>query len=245
MQNTLQEAHVERPEHARSLTKAIYAQIRDDILAANLRPGEKLRVGELCDRYGYSSTPVREALMLLAAENFVRSEEMRGFFVAAASPEEFLELTETRCMVEEVALARSIERGGDDWEARLVVAFHRLARGTRPQGGELFDLNPDWVRRHNEFHDALLAACGSRLILEFCRQLRDRSYRYRRIASFEREDGWLAEHEAVLTATIDRDSEKAVELLKEHYRKTAEITIRRWTGQQPDEKPQPRERSTR
>jgi DNA-binding GntR family transcriptional regulator len=232
MHLSLQDAGIERTEQVRSLTKAIYGQLRQDILRARLRPGEKLRVGELCERYGYSSTPVREALMLLAAENFVRSEEMRGFFVAGASPEEFLELTETRCMIEEVALTRSIALGDEDWEARVVVAFHRLARGSRPQGGERFDLNPDWVRRHNEFHDALISACGSKLISEFCRQLRDRSYRYRRIASFDREDGWIGEHRAVLTATIDRDSAKAVELLKDHYRKTAEITIRRWSGQE-------------
>lgn len=232
MHDSLQDAGLKSAEQVRSLTKAIYGQLRDDILRARLKPGEKLRVAELCDRYGYSSTPVREALMLLAAENFVRSEEMRGFFVAGASPEELLELTETRCMVEEVALSRSIALGGEDWEARLVVAFHRLGRGSRPQGGERFDLNPDWVRRHNEFHDALIGACGSKLIIDFCRQLRDQSFRYRRIASFDREDGWIGEHQAVLSATIDRDSDKAVELLKEHYRRTAEITIRRWAGQE-------------
>ena len=239
MHDFLQEAHLVRPEQVRSLTKAIYAQLREDIVSARLKPGEKLRVGELCDRYGYSSTPVREALMLLAAEDFVRSEEMRGFFVAAASREEFLELTETRCMVEGPALARSIEVGGDDWEARLVVAFHRLARSSRPQGGELFELNPDWVRRHNEFHDALIGACGSKLILEFCRQLRDRSYRYRRIASFDREDGWIDEHQAVLSATIDRNAGKAVDLLEQHYRRTAEITLRRWASLEPAEPPRP------
>lgn len=231
MHDLLQEKPVNRTDQVRSLTKAIYTQLRDDILGAQLRPGEKLRVGELCDRYGYSSTPVREALMLLAAENFVRSEEMRGFFVAGATPEEFLELTETRCMVEEMALTRSIEHGGDDWEARLVVAFHRLSREARPQGGETFDRNPEWVRRHNEFHEALISACGSRLLIDFCGQLADRSYRYRRIASFEREDGWLVEHEAILNAALERDAETASEKLVEHYRKTADITIRRWTRQ--------------
>lgn len=234
MHDTVENVPVDRGD-ARSLTKAIYARLRDDILRARLRPSEKLRVGDLCDRYGYSSTPVREALMMLAAENFVRSEEMRGFFVAAASPEEFIELTETRCMVEELALSRSIELGDEDWEARLVVAFHRLARGTRPSGGELFELNPDWVRRHNEFHDALISACGSNLLIDFCRQLRDRSYRYRRIASFDREDVWIDEHEAVLKATIDRDTKKAVRLLRDHYQKTAEITLRRWAKTEPTE----------
>jgi DNA-binding GntR family transcriptional regulator len=235
MHDMLQEEHLNRTEQVRSLTKAIYTRLRDDILAAQLRPGEKLRVGELCDRYGYSSTPVREALMLLAAENFVRSEEMRGFFVAGATPEEFLELTETRCMVEEMALTRSIENGGDDWEARLVVAFHRLSREERPQGGDEFDRNPEWVRRHNEFHEALIAACGSTLLIDFCRQLADRSYRYRRIASFDREDGWLAEHEAILNATLERDAKTAAKKLSEHYRRTAEITIRRWAKQKPAE----------
>jgi DNA-binding GntR family transcriptional regulator len=228
MQDVLEDLRLERTEPARSLTKAIYGKLREDILSARLKPGEKLRIGELCDRYGYSSTPVREALMLLAAQSLVHNEEMRGFFVARASPEDFLELTETRCLVEEAALARSIERGDQDWEARLAAAFSRLAQATLPPGGARFDRNPDWVSRHNAFHDALIGACGSTLLIEFCGQLRDRSYRYRRIVSFERKDGWLEEHRAVLSATIDRDVERAVRLLKEHYRKTAEITLRRW-----------------
>jgi len=229
MHKDVQETRSEPPEGSRSLTEAIYSQLRKDILGARLTPGAKLRVGELCARYGFSSTPVREALMLLASEGFVRREEMRGFFVAEASPEEFLELTETRCMVEGGALARSIELGDDDWEARLVVAFHRLSRIAKPSGGELLELNPDWVRWHNEFHDALIGACKSKLLVKFCRQLRDRSYWYRRIASFEREEAWRGEHEAILSATIDRDTEKAVSLLHEHYRRTADITLRRWS----------------
>jgi DNA-binding GntR family transcriptional regulator len=63
--------------------------------------------------------------------------------------------------------------------------------------------------------------------------LRDQSYRYRRIASFDREDGWIDEHQAVLSATIDRETGKAVELLKQHYRKTAEIAILQWTKTAP------------
>lgn len=221
----------EQGEPARSLTKAIYTRLRDDILAARLAPGEKLRVGELRDRYGFSSTPVREALMLLAAEGLVRSKEMRGFSVAEASREDLLELTETRCQVEMLALSRSIELGDDDWEARAIVAFHRLSRAAKPSYGKPFDLSPDWVRRHNQFHDALIDACGLAPLIEFCRQLRDRSYRYRRIVSFERERKWLAEHEAILSATVNRDTEKAVALLDEHYRRTAEITLRRWDKQ--------------
>ena len=228
MQHSIQIVAPEQEQPARSLTKAIYTRLRDDILSARLAPGEKLPVADLRDRYGFSSTPVREALMLLAAEGFVRSEEMRGFFVAEASPEEFLELIETRCLVEGLALGRSIALGDDAWEARIVVAFHRLSRAPRPPAGEPFELGSQWVLWHNEFHDALIAACGSKPLVEFCRQLRDRSYRYRRIASSEREQRWLGEHEAVLAATLDRDAEKAVALLTEHYRRTADITLKRW-----------------
>ncbi|WP_423066250.1 GntR family transcriptional regulator [Devosia sp. CN2-171] len=50
---------------------AVYDLIRDDIISGRLEANDRLIVGELAKRHGYSGNPVREALQLLRAQGFV------------------------------------------------------------------------------------------------------------------------------------------------------------------------------
>ena len=45
-----------------SLTDKAYRQLRSDLLACRLRPGEKLRINDLCQTLSVSLSAVREAL---------------------------------------------------------------------------------------------------------------------------------------------------------------------------------------
>lgn len=57
--------------------------IRDQIMARTVHPGDTLRLGQLAGQLGVSVTPVREALLLLSQDGWVRHEPNRGFRVAA------------------------------------------------------------------------------------------------------------------------------------------------------------------
>lgn len=217
-----------------TLANLVYERLKIDILAGELKPGTRLRVEFVRDRYGMGSSPVREALTRLAAEGFIKRVEKRGFFVASVTADEFRELTHTRCWVEDLALRRSIENGDAAWEEAIVLAYHRLSRSSPPPVGTIFHPAIEWVRRHDMFHDALIAACGSRWLIEFCAHLRAQAYRYRRTATEELGSASLGEHEAIMKAAIDRDADKAVALLSAHYWAIAEVTLRRYeTGELP------------
>jgi len=211
-----------------NLSLAVYERIKSDILSADLPPRTRLKVGFVCERYGFGSSPVREALTLLSGEGFVTRTEGRGFAVADVSVEEYVELTETRCWLEEIALRNSIERGGDAWENAIVVAFYRLSRSLRPASGTSLALNTEWTQRHRAFHDALIAECGSRWLLAYCQQLREQTYRYRRVVGEERPGGTLNEHENLMKAVLDRRPEVAVPVLAQHYRSRTESTLARF-----------------
>jgi GntR family carbon starvation induced transcriptional regulator len=209
-----------------SLADEAYELVKRDILNGQLPPGTKLRVDHISQRYAIGSSPVREALTRLAAEQFVLREQARGFSVAAVSLEELDELTDTRCLVEEMALRRSIAGGGIEWEEGIVLAYHRLKRVPRPVAGSALLPGSEWLVLHDAFHTALIAACGSRWLLDFCSRMREQSYRYRRESSQERGDG-PDEHAAIMEATIAREADVAVARLLAHYRLSAELTARR------------------
>jgi DNA-binding GntR family transcriptional regulator len=211
-----------------SLARAVYDKLKQDILTTELPPRTKLGVEFVCDRYGFGTSPVREALTRLVGEGFVTRIDGRGFSVAGVSVEEYIELTETRCWLEEVALRKAMAKGGPEWEERIVLAFHRFSRLSRPAEGTKLSNNIEWVERHKAFHDALISACGSRWLLSYCHQLREQTYRYRRISAAERPGGALNEHERLMKVVLDRDPSIAVPLLMEHYRNRNEVTLARF-----------------
>jgi DNA-binding GntR family transcriptional regulator len=208
-----------------TLATSVYDRIRMDIVTGTLQPGIKLRTDELRSRYKTGNSPIREALNRLSSDGFVVREEQRGFSVAAISKDELQELVKTRCWLEETALRQSIANGDSEWEERLVLAHHRLSRVPRLVDPNNPTRNAEWDRLHREFHMALISACGSRLLLGFCEQLHDQSDRYRQLAvttSYPPRDP-KDEHEAIFSAAIDRNADKAVNSLLEHYHKTAII----------------------
>ncbi len=210
-----------------TLASSVYDRIRDDILSGRLNPGEKLRAEFLRDRYTVGNSPVREALNRLSADGLVVREDQKGFHVATVSKKDLLELIKTRCWLEEIALRETIAQGGTVWEERLVLAYHRLSRVPRSSSEVAYAINPDWEHFHREFHATLISSCGSRWLQGFCAQLNDQAIRYRHLAiavSFPERDT-LAEHRAIMEASIDGDADAAARLLREHYHRTADILL--------------------
>jgi len=185
-----------------------------------------LRVKDLIEKYNIGNSPLREALNRLSANGIVRREENRGFRVPPASTEQLLELTRTRCWVEEIALRESISNGGSDWEERIVLAYHWLRRAAGNKG-DVDSISPDWETHHREFHQALISACNSKLLMDFCAELSERLIRYRNLAEVfaYRNRYELKEHKKLQEAALSRNADRAVELLQKHYTVTCEILV--------------------
>ena len=205
----------------------IYDRMRDDIIAGLLRPGTKLRAEFLRERYEVGTSPVREALNRLAADGLVVHEDQRGFRVSMVSRDDLIELTKTRCWLEEIALRESIESGDAQWEEGIVVAFHRLSRVPRSSSESGFAPNSEWEQLHREFHRSLISSCGSHWLTGFCEQLSAQAHRYRQLAvsaDYPRRNE-LDEHRAIMESTVARNSDGAAELLTEHFRRTVDIIL--------------------
>lgn len=212
----------------RSLTSVVFQRLRAEILEARLKPGEKILIAALCERFGVSLSAVREALSRLAAEGLVEAEDQRGFRVASVSLEDLQDLTQTRIEIEGLALRLSIERGNAEWEAGVLAAFHQLLRAGQqsPPGERLIEL-------HAKFHYALVSACGSRWLMRFRDVLFEQSERYRRLSMAQRGAATrdsMGEHRALMDAAIERDAAKASRLLADHFNTTTRFLIEGETG---------------
>ncbi|BCJ89919.1 GntR family transcriptional regulator [Terrihabitans soli] len=203
---------------------AVYSRLREDIMTGALQPGSRVTIRDLCDRFEVGLSPMREALNRIIAERLILQSDTRRLQIAPLTIKDLHELTKTRCWLNETGLRASIENGNQAWEERVLLLGHRL---TKLKGKTTRD--PAWHEVHRDFHESLLSACGSRWLIEFCAQLFDLAERYRLVARLSaahhpRSDD---EHEQIADATVRRDADEAVELLNNHFWKTAHLVEER------------------
>tara|TARA_R110002110_G_scaffold406421_1_gene626383 strand:+ start:199008 stop:199670 length:663 start_codon:yes stop_codon:yes gene_type:complete len=208
---------------ATTLTDRMYLRLREDIVHGHILAGTKLKIAELKARYGVGATPLREALYRLSADGFVEAQGQRGFTVASMSVEELADITDMRVALEGMALTQSVNNGDDEWESRVVAAFHHLAKIEDTDDPDL----QEWESRNRQFHLALLSCCKSRLLMRFYSTLYDQHKRYRNLARVER--GRKArnihqEHSTIYNAALARDIDALRDANERHIRNTADVT---------------------
>ena len=123
---------------------------------------------------------------------------------------------------------QAIRLGDDAWEAAIVAAFHRLGLVEDATGRPLEGRVDEWELRNQDFHDALIAACPSRWLKHFRSILYHQHERYRRLSlshgSTKRDV--RAEHRAILSAVLQRDENRAAELIERHIAATRDMLFR-------------------
>jgi DNA-binding GntR family transcriptional regulator len=204
------------------LSEQAFAQLRHAVLTGAYEPGAKLKIDELQGSYGFSSSPLREALNRLSQEGLVKADDRKGFRVALISREDLADITHMRLLVDVAALRESMQHGDDAWEAAIVAAAHRLGKVESELGEGPKVLNETWSRLHRDYHLALLAACPSQRQRALCASFFDQAERYRRYSALHRVTlhNKSKEHRRLMDAVLKGDADTACVLLAEHIRST-------------------------
>ncbi|MES5098453.1 GntR family transcriptional regulator [Agrobacterium sp. BA1120] len=199
-----------------TVAESSYRRIRSDIIFDRLHPGQKLKLDNLKDAYGTSISTLREILNRLSADGFVLAEGQRGFEVAPVSANDLQEIAALRLLLETHALSQSIADGDTEWEARVVSAHYKLTRMEDVTTSNDEDSAEDWKRYDREFHQSLISACGSNLLMETHSNVFDKYLRYQMVTQSYRGDVASAEHRQLLDAALARDEKTAKNVLTMH-----------------------------
>ncbi|MCK1667708.1 GntR family transcriptional regulator [Bradyrhizobium sp. 153] len=217
--------HIEAtPRGATTLASTIEERLRRDLISAVFMPGEKLAIDALRDKYGAGASPVREALNRLSAEGWVVQSDQRGFRVPSVSADQLEELTRSRCLLNEITLRESIARASSETDEAIVVALHRLSRTPPRDADDPKRINPEWETRHRAFHASLIAACGSRWLIDFDAMLFEQAARYRALSARSKVSRDVQkEHKAIAEAVMRRDVAEAIRLANAHISHTTAL----------------------
>lgn len=210
-----------------TVAESTYRRIRADIIFGRLLPGRKLKLDKLKDDYATSVSTLREILNRLSSEGLVTAEGQRGFEVAGISEADLRETAELRLLLESHALEQSFKNGGVDWESKLVSAHYKLARMEQVMASGDTSQAEDWKRYDWEFHQALISACGSKLLMDTHAVVFDKYLRYQMVALSYRGEVAADEHQKLLDAAMNRDQMTAQKLLAQHIQGGVEHALAR------------------
>lgn len=203
-------------EQAVAVGEKAYRRIRSDIVFGRLPPGRKLRLDSLKSDYGPSVSTLREILNRLSSERLVLAEGQKGFEVAPVSATNLREIAALRQMLECHALEQSFRSGDMEWEGRVVAAHHRLARMEERMAQGDTSCTEQWKQYDWQFHQALISACGSKMLVETHAAVFDKYLRYQMLALSYRGEVAAREHALLLECAMTRDATTASEVLSRH-----------------------------
>jgi DNA-binding GntR family transcriptional regulator len=215
------------PATPRTLSGAVYAEVRSDILAGRYSPGAKLSPRVIAAESKVSLSVVREALTRLTVQGLVVAEPQLGFSVTGLDIDDVRDIYQVRVLIECSAFREAVQNADVEYETRIVASHHRMSRTKILTDDETPAVSDEWARAHQEFHRALISACPSPRLRDLADSLRETTELYRRWSgafSGQQEPRDVpAEHRALMEAALDRDTGRAVALLTEHINTTASL----------------------
>jgi DNA-binding GntR family transcriptional regulator len=208
---------VSRPKSSaiprQSLAAAVVERLREKILNGELPEGEQLRQETIAAEYEISRIPVREALSHLAGEGLVKIVGNRGAVVAALSPDEIMQLFETRAVLESYILRQAIPNITDEDLQRaedILVHYEQSLE----HSAEV----KSWGRWNWNFHSALYASANRAVMLSFLETLNMQCDRYTRLHLVVTRDLHRAgkAHRELLDVCRKRNPDAAADALWRH-----------------------------
>jgi DNA-binding GntR family transcriptional regulator len=178
--------------------------------------GRHFTVKEIAELYGVSATPVREALVDLAAQGLLDVEHHRGFQVRRFTDAEFRSMVEARTLVVEGIFRRIAARGMREVDPAALASVRRRAEAAAraARSGELDVLIGYDIR----FWRELTALAGNAHVGEFLDRIRTQTWVYAVPYLRGRPDPeglcW-SDHVALVTAIEKRDTETAQRIVEE------------------------------
>lgn len=190
-----------------------YDALKQAIIRREIRQGQRLVETQLAEMLNISRTPLREAILRLEAEGFLRRRPDGGVVVAMLSLREVRELYVVRSVLEGLAAREATARLSEDDLARLDFLVDEMP-GADSRPADLQRI----AQAGREFHQIILRASGNQKCADLLRLLRDHIDRYRRLslAIPGHAEAAAEKHAAVVRAFRRGDSDEAERIMRRH-----------------------------
>ena len=193
----------------------VYNAIVNDIVNSSLGEGEKLNDKELARRFGYSRTPIREAIIMLERDGFVKTVGREGTYVRRLTQSNIRDIYVVREALETSAARLGAAGISDDNLMMMDSVLTRMEEIIRH--GEDSGVN-GFVWLDLEFHQLIMRSSGVKLLGEICHNLGllSASIHCRGTQYAQQLTTYAQQHRAIYRAFANHNAQDAENLLREH-----------------------------
>lgn len=201
--------------------EAVSEQLRQLILSGEYPAGMRLRQADVAQRFGISTTPVREAFVSLAREGFLVADPHKGMMVRRPNVREMNELYEIRIALEPLATAKAAERITDEDLAELDRILGEM-RAVATQSGPRAEAQH--AALNATFHERIYQVADRPRLAELITQMRAQSGVYVRMfpVEFVAMGTSNEQHGAIVEALRSRAPKRAERAMRNHLRFNAD-----------------------
>lgn len=198
------------PLHRQLLGSQIATRLRQDILLGRIAPGTALSQQGLCEEFGTSRMPVRDAVRALTHEGLITTTPTGHSVVATVTRED----VEDAFLVESIVHGRAARRASANATAEdldRLRALHRQMTASAATGDIAHAVDLNWL-----FHKEINVLARSAKLLGLIRTASvsiPRDYLLAMPAWAKRSN---REHAAILRALEARDADRVEELVRRH-----------------------------
>ena len=214
--------------------------LKQEILDLRLKPGQMISENDVCDRFGVSRTPVREALRLLQEQGFVETVPYRGTYVTLLSLDNIKQMIYMRVAVETMVLRDFIAV-----QSPMVMEDIRHQIAKQQALIQEKDFEPEqFYRMDARMHSIWFAAVRRQKLWEML-QAQQLHYTRFRMLDFITETDFtriIGEHKELFGLIEARDERGVEASLKEHLyysmkrmRKSIEVDYKDYFEEEPEE----------
>ena len=204
------------PITRRHLHDELLGRLRDLIIGCELRPDAKIPEKELCERFGVSRTPLREALKVLAYEGLVVLQPNRGATVSRLTLSDLDDLFPIYSRLEALAGELACQHCSDAEIAAIRSLHNEMLEQYRQRDRKRhFELN-------EAIHEAIHTGSRNPTLRAMLQSIASR-IRRARIYANAADERWadaIREHEAIIAALEARECTRLANCLRVHMENT-------------------------
>ncbi len=204
-----------------STAEEIRHVLAEAIIARVVPPGWKLSEDRLATLFDVSRTPIREALVGLSNSSLVRRDRRGSLRVASITADQILDVYSVRQVLEAMAASLAAQRATPKLVLELSKINEACAQASRD--GDFERMATENLR----FHAVIVAAAANELLLEFTHEIHTwvRRIPTTTLSFPGRAVQAVKEHESIVQAIRDHDSERADKLARDHMRIAQQIRM--------------------
>jgi DNA-binding GntR family transcriptional regulator len=209
-----------------SLRTDVYEQLKDRLLAGELRTGQFVSQRELADLLGATLNPVREAIRKLEAEGLINVYAQRGIQIVEGGPKAINDSYDYRLLLETNAVKHLIARADAEEIAAIAAkveqSLETMAKSPKDRKVRIAALDCDY-----QFHKDLIDFQKNEIISKHysLNAARLRLFRASLGEPLQRLEVAAKEHLEILDACRARDIDLAIARLSEHVQISREHTL--------------------